>query len=405
MAFSKIRIVAVMAALSLGGCSFVNGVYDKVNKTLFPSDTPTQDQADNSGAASNPADEGAGDQAAPNPSAEAAPPADEGVPVQQQAQASPAPTMQANVGQPTGTIVGRKVAQLQGDLGQLRSRLTAQVGTFRQIQAKTVQDSQVYHGTIAAIEARLQIGTTPGNPILVQQWNDAQTELDHVNDDVLRMNRLSTEVSATSSMGGYLLDSVRAARTLSGGVDEDFRQLTRLEDDTNTTSVTTDRLLTDLATNIQRQQAYVAGERANLNEVAVAIRNGQAISSGVSAYDAVSTGGGAGGWAASSPSGGYDRPLVVLRFDRPNLQYQDALYTAVKAALERRPGAMFEVVAVSPSTGTAGGEALSETRTRRHASEVARSLSEIGLPQGRVRISSQTSASVGSAGEVQVYVR
>ena len=30
---------------------------------------------------------------------------------------------------------------------------------------------------MAAIAARLQIGTTPGNPILLQQYEDAQTEL------------------------------------------------------------------------------------------------------------------------------------------------------------------------------------------------------------------------------------
>ena len=39
---------------------------------------------------------------------------------------------------------------------------------------------------------------------------------------------------------------------------------------------------------------------------------------------------------------------MVIRFDRPNVAYQDALYTAVKAALDRKPSAAFDVVAMTP---------------------------------------------------------
>ena len=100
-------------------------------------------------------------------------------------------------------------------------------------------------------------------------------DLDKINDDILKMNQLSTKVAATSGVAGYLLDSVRAARNLSGAVDEDHRQLRVLEDETNSTTVLIERLLTELSTDVQRQQQYVSNERNNLNTLAVSIKNGQ----------------------------------------------------------------------------------------------------------------------------------
>ena len=44
---------------------------------------------------------------------------------------------------------------------------------------------------------------------------------------------------------------------------------------------------------------------------------------------------------------GARRPLVVIRFDRANVPYEQALYTAVSRALERRPQALFDLVAVA----------------------------------------------------------
>ena len=52
------------------------------------------------------------------------------------------------------------------------------------IRRQTIDHSERYHGAIAAINARLQVGTTPGNPNLVSQWNVAQAELAKIDGDV-----------------------------------------------------------------------------------------------------------------------------------------------------------------------------------------------------------------------------
>ncbi len=322
-------------------------------------------------------------------------------------------------GSPTGTYVGQKVVSLRGDLTQLQGMLTQHNQALQGIRNDTVMDSQRFHGTVAAINARLQVGTTPGNPMLNQQWNEAQGELDRINEDILRMTRLANEVTSSSALAGYLLESVRAARQLSGAVDEDHRQLRILEDETNRTVVLVERLLTELSDDINRQQAYVANERQNLNTMALAIKNGQLYGTSFSSRTVPMAGGSLAPIAPSSydyapaplaaprasvtsPTG--ETPLVTIRFDKPNVNYEGALYTAIKGALDRRPGATFDVVAVAPSGPTPGSQALGATAARRNAESVVRSLANMGLPADRVRVT-QTAGSTSQGGEVQVFVR
>jgi hypothetical protein len=98
------------------------------------------------------------------------------------------------------------------------------------------------------------------------------------------------------------------------------------------------------------------------------------------------------------------RPLVVIRFDRANVAYQQALYTAVNRALQRRPQAGFDLVAVAPAQGSPAQVSVSANRAKRSAEGVLRSLSEMGLPLERVRLSSITSPEA-QTNEVHLYVR
>ena len=99
-----------------------------------------------------------------------------------------------------------------------------------------------------------------------------------------------------------------------------------------------------------------------------------------------------------------ERPLVVIRFDRPNIQFQQALYNAVSRALERKPNASFDLVAVSPKQGSPAQAALNSTQSKRSAESVLRTLADMGLPANRVKLSSRASQDVES-NEVQIYVR
>ena len=151
-----------------------------------------------------------------------------------------------------------------------------------------------------------------------------------------------------------------------------------LEDDVNKTVVLITRLLDELSEDIARQSNYVANERGNLNTLALAIKNGELYGNSLSARGFAATsvvGGGATGGGFAMPSGD-DRPLVVIRFDRRNVKYQKVLYDAVSRALERRPNARFELVAVSPRAGSTATAALNTTAARKNAQAVLRALTD-----------------------------
>ncbi|MBL4739824.1 MAG: hypothetical protein JKY12_02460 [Sneathiella sp.] len=318
---------------------------------------------------------------------------------------TPGVTMAPN----TGTFVGQKVAVLRSELGALQERLKLRNQQLQQIRTTTIGNSQTYHGTIAAINTRLQVGTTPGNPVLINQWNQGQLQLERIGADISSMNSLANAVASDSSMSAYLLESTRAAYGLSGAIEEDHRQLAILEDETNRTVVLVDRLLNELSEDISRQTAYVGNERSNLTTLSHSIKNGELLGSSLASRAFLAPA----PVASSSPvigartqnfASGSRQPLVVIRFDRPDVPYEQALYTAVNRTLQGRPQSVFDVVAISPIQGGAASVALSQSKATRNAQRVLRSLTDMGLPASRISLSASSSAQAATS-EVHIYVR
>lgn len=291
-------------------------------------------------------------------------------------------------GAPTGTFVGAKVLQLRGDLETMQRGLAAHSDRLAEIQGSTVQHSGRYHGLIADINSRLLLGTTPGNPILTSQLGEAQGELARIDADLARLSELAGRVSTDSALAGYLLEAVRAAYNLSGAVEEDHRQLAILEDEVNRTVVLVDRLLTEINTDVTRQTANVGRERRDLQTLALAVKKGEPYGANL----ALTAGGGVAAGASS------ERPLVVIRFDRPTVEYEQPLYRAISEALERRPSANFEVEAAAPAVQS------STVSARRQADRVVRTLIEMGVPRARIDTTERLAADA-VADEVRIYVR
>ena len=379
----------IAAAIAFGGCSFVS---DSLFPSLSGEDPATARQA------------GQRIDIPPGPAELAATPPTLGTTSFEPRPVTP--------GSPTGTDVGRKVQNMRDDLSRLQRSIGQYNGQLQGIRTQTLQNSQRYHGTVAAINSRLQVGTTPGNPILVSQWNTAQQQLDAISGDIARMNSLANQVASDSTTAAYLLETTRATYGLSGAVEEDHRQLSVLEDDVNRTVVLVDRLLNELNDDVTRQTNYLINERRNLTTLSLAIKNGEMLGSNLAnrAFDSSVP-------MTSSPAPSRNapmaatpmdlaarRPLVVIRFDRPDVEYQQALYTAVNRALERRPQAVFDLVAVAPARGSAAQAAASTTSARRNAENVLRSLNNMGLPASRVSMSAMSSADAQTS-EVHLYVR
>jgi len=306
-------------------------------------------------------------------------------------------------GQPTGTEVGRRVDRLRDDLGRLQNSVGNDNSELQTLRQQAIADAVRYQELVARIQARLQVGTTPGNPELVAAWTESQLILDKIADSVGQMAALSNKAANDSALAAFILESVRATYGLTGAVDEDHRQLAVLEDETNRTVVLIDRLLNELNEDIARQTNYVSRERSDLTVLSVAVKNGELFGTSL-ANRAYGTAAPLRGPANTVGGLTNRRPLVVIRFDRPNVPYQEPLFTAVSEALNRRPGSVFDVVSIVPQQGTPAQVALDANQARRNAEQVVQSLSGMGLPSDRLSLSSTSSGDVDN-NEVHIYVR
>ncbi len=395
--------MTLAAALLLSGCSFIN---DTLMPTLTGEEPSRQPQRTGEQVSIPPSQA----EQNPQPTISAAPlPGAASVPSSQAATAVPsgasAPSPQAAPAVPggaSGTYVGQKVAALRGDLQRLQGNINQHSQDLKQIRQQMAGDASTYYNLVAAISSRLQVGTTAGNPQLVAQRDQAQTALDRLSDDITKINTLASTTASDSSLVGYIRESVRATYALPGAVDEDHRQLDALQTDVGNAMTQIDRLLNEMSADVTRQSTYVSNERRNLSSLSVAINNGDLY--GGNTNQALATAASQQTASVGAPATGARKPLVVIRFNRPNVDYEQALYTAVSRALERRPSAMFDVVAVSPSAGGPEQASLSTASSKRNAESVVRSLTGMGLPADRINLSATTSG-VAQTNEVQVFVR
>jgi len=317
------------------------------------------------------------------------------------------------------TFVGQKAQALRQELNMFQGNLAQHQQALQAARDSAAQNAQGYFGTVATINARLQAGTTPGNPELVAQWSRAQVALDQIGNDIAKLNTISNEAAADSSFGNYVLNEVRAAYNLQGGVDADRDQLHQIENGCIASLAQVDQLLNNLSQEISRQGTYVSNERNNLVTLALAIQNGQLYGPSLANRSFATAPGSAPAAAPRTPvtrqglnapqhtpaaAVADDRPLVVIRFDRPDVAYEQPLYTAVSRALERKPGAAFTIQAVAPNQGTAAEVAVNSNASRQNAENVLRSLTNMGLPADRVSLSATMSPDVQS-NEVRIFVR
>jgi hypothetical protein len=366
-------------------------------------------------------------------------------------------TMSANdplaaFGPSSGTVVGNRALELRDEVLRLRSSVNMNANEFSILRANGAAGAVQYHSTVAAITARLQNGTTRGNPILLRQWDEAESSLNEVTSSLDRLNALSTSVSADASLAAYLLESVQAGFQLSGAVDEDHDQLKLLCDEVSRQIVQLDYLSNQVTGDIQRQTAYLTTERSNLQALAFAITRGELLGNSLSNRPVIVNA----PPVMSLPSPSYGRPsgtvapppaaapampvtqgpapmspreymqesgqqpapgpsaetgvpsagrlLVLIRFNQPVVEYAQQLSQAVSTAMERQPGAEFSIIAVSPTSGDPGELAKQLDAAKRHAEEVKRSLVQLGLPPSRLTVANSQLPSATTP-EVHVYVR
>ncbi|OPZ79166.1 MAG: hypothetical protein BWY78_00206 [Alphaproteobacteria bacterium ADurb.Bin438] len=299
----------------------------------------------------------------------------------------------------SGTFVGQKIAELKQELNEISNRGDTRNGELQKVRNKISEDARKYHEIVAVINSRLQVGTTPGNPILNEKWHQAGLELDAISSDVALLNGLLASLTADSGMITYIIDSIKAAFNISGAVDEDHAELKVLENAAAQASVQIERTFNEINLDINRQQQYMAIEKRNMNALAMAIRDGQLYTTNPiqSAYTPVISSTSANKDMIENISG--KRALVTIRFDKRNVSYEQALFQAVKRALEKKSSVEFDLVGITPISGSTKGVDAKNSTDR-----VYKSLLNMGVPTNRIKVANITSSEVNNV-EVRLFVK
>lgn len=233
--------------------------------------------------------------------------------------------------------------------------------------------------------------------MLQQAQNNVQTMSMNAN----ALNNLSVKVANDATSTVYLIDSIRAAFSISGAVDEDHRQLHNLQNEAEQLLVSINSINSEVNDDSARQQQYLVSAQNQIGNLNTAIRVGSfrnaapapaprpVLFGSKAASRNTQT---AAAPAAAVRSG---KPLFVAKFKNDNVSYKEGLSTAVKAAVNRKSNTVFEVVAVS--NGSAAGKA------QEHANKIFEEIAAMGVNPGNINLSAKTSAQADGA-EVWIFV-
>ena len=193
-------------------------------------------------------------------------------------QYAPPPVAQPQVAYdtgPTGTFVGGKINQFRADLSSIQNAISSHNNDFLRFKDLVDEQTSVYQGLSSAIRSRLQIGTTPGNPILVGQWNDAQRALEDIQNNVNNLQIVNNRVTADAALITHLKNAIDSSFFISGAIDEDHNQLKVLNDDVKRTSVLYARLMDELEQKISREIMILNDERQYMKKLAEDVEVGK----------------------------------------------------------------------------------------------------------------------------------
>ena len=182
---------------------------------------------------------------------------------------------------PIFTYVGQRILEMQEEFNKLDADIKQGENNFEELKFNGIKSAENYHSIVAAIAARLQIGTTPGNPILLNQYEQAQTELAEVGAQGQNLVDVGNQIALFSTRVSYLLEQARSAKKLRGAVDEDHRNLSSFQDTLKRRNVDVIRTLEDLNETVRRRDIFLAAERRRLTQLANAISIGESFGLGL----------------------------------------------------------------------------------------------------------------------------
>ncbi len=347
--------------------------------------------------------------------------------------------------QSSGTRVGQYATGLQAEFLTIQRSIRTQQAELQTIFNSNAKNVEIFYGTNAAIEARLHLGTLPNNRVLIEQWNEAQAALDQIAWNIRDLDRLVELLIGDANA----INSVRRKVQTLGGDSEgnarDRDNLMRLEGDATAALNLINRLQQESLYVMGRESSFMQVRRPALATLQESIRAGN-LADTVIATATVPQQREPSPQTNSVPTpaesvvsersvitqepalqqetvsrvpteqeaeqqvSGIDVdaitsvPLVIIRFDRPNVVYEGPLERAIRRTLAKDPNMQFNLVAVFPPHDDEAALMQAESASWNFAQSVFRSLTEkIGVAPEQIEMRTQIKDAAKS-NEVHIYV-
>jgi len=301
------------------------------------------------------------------------------------------------------TAVTAKARELYRDMKEAERKYDIASKKYETLKNRNNVEISEYYSLVANINAALRTGTTPGNPILVDRWNAAQSKLNDIPKNVNLINNLAVDLSSQASRVSYLQEAITSAFNLSGAVDADHVTLRKIEDRVDQMVTDLNRMILQVNKEMNRIDALLKTESANMQTLSLGIANGELYGESLAnnmqkkTWDTVAK--------MTKPEPERKRkPLVIIRFDKPNIDYERPLYKAVSAALDKYPSARFTLLAMSPMNDNKAKEAIDKKEARNYADNIMDSLVKMGLPASRINVEASVSDKIESS-EIHIFLK
>ena len=237
----------------------------------------------------------------------------------------------------------------------------------------------------------------------------AQDNVQNMFTNANALDNLSTKTATILTSINYLENSIAAAFNISGAVDEDHKQLRELQNEAMTVAQKAAALNETVSNAASFQQQTAIQSSQEINALHESVKNGTntfkviqrpvmqrstgyapivPVTRSAKPFKTVSK-------KASAPIAN-GLPLFSVRFNDSNVNYKEGLNTAIKSALNRKPNATFDIVAISDSNG--------QNKAQQYASNIFNEVVKLGANAGNVSLNARISEKTPVA-EVQIFVK
>lgn len=97
-------------------------------------------------------------------------------------------------------------------------------------------------------------------------------------------------------------------------------------------------------------------------------------------------------------------PLMVIRFNQPQVYYEQQLYHAISKAVAIKPDLMIDILSYAPHTGSGSQNADWQRAAQKHARMLTDSLQQMGVPATRIHVAQQAQPGL-RYDEAHIFVR